>query len=112
MADLDVPLGMLYMLEPVSLCLRASVHGLSRYRSLMVLNFGPIVTMNRVMDSQKYATINYGERPLTSRIKCLGSCIVSEVFWRSKTVPTTGSGLLSLYYYLMGSDFVLDNNPR
>ena len=46
-ADLDVPLGMLYMLEPVRTAIqRIWTHVNAGYRSPMVLNSGPIVTTN------------------------------------------------------------------
>lgn len=59
-ADLDVPLGMLYMLEPVSFHLQILWTWFNTgYRSPMVLNSRPIVTTNRAIYSLKYATINY-----------------------------------------------------
>lgn len=84
MADLDVPLGMLYMLEPVRTYLQLTWTRFDYgYRSLMVLNSGPIVTTNREIVSLKYVIINYEGRLLISRIECLGRYILSEVFRRS-----------------------------
>ena len=109
-ADLDVPLGMLYMLEPVSIYLQIPwTWPNTEYRSPMVLNSRPIVTRNRAIGSLKYTIINYGGRPLISRIKCLGRCILSKVWRRSKTAHTHRIWLF-LYYYVMDSSFALDNH--
>ena len=72
-ADLDVPLGMLYMLEPVRINLQLIwTRSNGGVRSPMVLNSGPIVTTNQEIVSLKYTTINYGGQPLIFRIKVLG----------------------------------------
>lgn len=111
-ADLDVPLGMLYMLEPVRTNVQLiSIRFNAGYRSPMVSNSGPTVTTKREMISLKYATINYGGRPLISRIKCLGCCILSEVFWRSWKAHTHRIWL-SLYFYLMDLCSALDTLHR
>lgn len=88
-ADLDVPLGMLYMLEPVRIYLHLTwIRFNAEYRNPTVLNFAPIVTTNRKICSLKYAIINYGGPRLISRIKFLTRGNLSEVYRRSKTAHT------------------------
>ena len=80
-ADLDVPLGMLYMLEPVRTYLQLTWTRFDYgHRSLMVSSSGPIVTTNREIVSLKYVIINYEGRLHIPRIECLGRCILSKVF--------------------------------
>ena len=73
-ADLDVPLGMLYMLEPVRIDLSTIW---ARFnvgcRSPMVLTSGLIVSTNREILSLRYAIINYGGQTLISLIKMNGT---------------------------------------
>ena len=73
-ADLDVPLGMLYVLEPVRIY---SQHIWTQFnagnRSLMALSSGPIDTTNPEIGFWTYATISYGGQRLISRIKVPGT---------------------------------------
>ena len=72
-ADLDVPLGMLYMLEPVRTCVTLLwIQFNAGYRNPMVLSSGLIIMTNPEIVFPKYATINYGGQLLISRVEVLG----------------------------------------
>ena len=74
MADLDVPLGMLYMLEPVRIDLQTIWARFNvGYRSPMALSSGPIVTKKQEILSLRYATTNYGGQTRISRIEMIGT---------------------------------------
>ena len=101
MADLDVPLGMLYMLEPVRPCVPLIwILFDAGYRSPMVLSFGPIIMKNPEIVSLKYATINYGGQLLISRAEVLGAAH-SERGVLALQDCSYPQDLASLYYYAM-----------
>ena len=100
-ADLDVPLGMLYMLEPV----RPRVPLIwiqfnAGYRSPMALSSGPIIMTNPEIIFLKYATINYGGQLLISRAEVLRAA-QSERGVLALQDCSYPQGLASLYYYFM-----------
>ena len=100
-ADLDVPLGMLYMLEPVRPCVPLIGKQINAgYRSPMVLNSGPIIMTNPEIVFLKCATINYGGQLLNSRAEGLGAA-QSERGVLGLQECSYPQNLASLYYYLM-----------
>ena len=100
-ADLDVPLGMLYMLEPVRPCIpRIWIQINAGYRSPMVLSSGPIIMTNPEIVFLKCATINYGGQLLISRAEALGAA-QSERGVLALHDYSYPQDLASLYYYLM-----------